>query len=649
MPDDLKDNPSSKSSIVTLNTGEMPVALYWGTPAVTFVACVALLILFRLAIPTEHRKPRMIAAAMISAALLLAAIAQSVRQVRWERLGFRRRLVALEAMGRVNALLGTDAGGEVAVLDQLAPAIAAMLGMKMSCAGILEEEGRVLHIVASDKVARPLTGRRIALGELPMTQLCMQMGRVTVMSDTHHPTGPINAELARSLGMRSMIFIPMLFQGQSLGLLALGDDRPRHFTDGDMRRAWLWGCQATLALVNSRLFQKMSGSLQEQQRMMEHRNALYEINTVIQRPGRLDEILNRIAEMAPAPLQVDTAVIWMIADDDPEKIYIGAATKPYGERVTGMKMPIRGSKAEAIFATRESLVIEDCSNDPTLNPRFNGKLPGGSLLFEPLLRGDGQPLGVLTLCRHKPGPFSAQQMEIARLFSSRVAAAIEMASLYQQTRRDADAKATLLGELNHRVKNNLAGIVTLLTLSPPPMGPAARHWLDRAIARIRAMAQAHELFTNRIDAVTLDELVQRTLMSLSVAKPPGVEVKLELSAGSARLRTQRAISLAMAMHELCFNGLIHGLRDGGTLTIRANRNNGELNLEIEDDAGTGKPAPSPIERPAHDGRSGDGLNIVRGLVTRELGGRFNLVCAPGGALATIHIPLMADEMRESPL
>jgi two-component system, sensor histidine kinase PdtaS len=149
--------------------------------------------------------------------------------------------------------------------------------------------------------------------------------------------------------------------------------------------------------------------------------------------------------------------------------------------------------------------------------------------------------------------------------------------------------------------------------------------------------------------VTLEELMEQTMRSLSVAKPPGVRVQTEFHGGPAWLRTDRAVSLAMAMHELCFNGITHGLHDAGNLIIRARRFDGQLCVEVEDDKGAGQPPPAHIEANGPTHRSGIGLNVVRGLIARELRGEFSIRPGGGGAVAVVQFPLLPDEMREDAL
>jgi two-component sensor histidine kinase len=644
-------NPSSLYGRLPMREGHSPLGLYWGMPLVVLFALVGLAVMLWL--PPDRRG---ILIAIATGLLLVAAAAYyALGQRRWERQTQLKRLLALDSLTALTASMGTEEGTEDRVFQQIQEAVRPLLGMTISCIGLLEDEGRALRIVAGSGVDPRLEGRSIPVADLPMTQQCISDKYVVAVSDTRRPDRPINSPLAREMNLRSMVQIPMIYRGNVLGVLVMGDSRPHAMTELDIHRASMWGNLAAVMISHGRLYRRMSQSLKEQTALMEHRDALFEMNTAIQRPGTLDEILNRIVNLAPATLEVDAAIIWLPADDNADELSMAAATPPYGQAVAGFRMPIGASRAGTVFNTGKAMIVENGPADLELNPDLKRRLPHGALVLEPLTRGDGKTMGVIVLMRGKVGAFRPDQLELARLLSLRAAAVIDMARLYQQTLSDAEAKAMLLRELNHRVKNNLTGIISLLSIHPPPLSRDARRWLDRAIGRIEAMAQAHDLFSIGSRRVTLAELVERTVRSMSVVKPAGVTIKTDLAAGRAMLRTDRAVSLAMAMHELCFNGLVHGLRDKGTLTIRARRENGHLAVEVEDDAG--RPPTLPIEplngtaerSGSEGGHSGIGLSLVRGLVGRELRGQFTLAPAGGGARATLQFPLLADELSDGTL
>jgi two-component sensor histidine kinase len=163
-----------------------------------------------------------------------------------------------------------------------------------------------------------------------------------------------------------------------------------------------------------------------------------------------------------------------------------------------------------------------------------------------------------------------------------------------------------------------------------------------------------------MQSVELEELVVQTLSALSVSKPPNVTVRTVLDEVRVSLDTEQAVGLAMVLHELCFNAMVHGLRDGGVLTIRAHKSNGSVSagqpggsvvIDVIDD-GVGccparvpesdRPA-LPVERCDTSG-TGHGLELVGGLVKRELRGKSLIRPRDeGGTIATVEFPLGGDE------
>jgi two-component sensor histidine kinase len=95
----------------------------------------------------------------------------------------------------------------------------------------------------------------------------------------------------------------------------------------------------------------------------------------------------------------------------------------------------------------------------------------------------------------------------------------------------------------------------------------------------------------------------------------------------------------MALHELCYNAIVHGLGGtGGTVTLRTrDAGPGQLAVDVIDNGKGFKSGDG-------NGETGAGLEIVRGLVGRELHGSFTLNPAPGGGtIATVEFPLMGAD------
>ena len=147
-------------------------------------------------------------------------------------------------------------------------------------------------------------------------------------------------------------------------------------------------------------------------------------------------------------------------------------------------------------------------------------------------------------------------------------------------------------------------------------------------------------------------------------------MRVELGTGAVELPPEQAISLAMALHELCYNAIVHGL-DGrpGSVTLRTREaGEGRLAVDVIDTGGAMANIPAALVRASDNGNgdgngkaggvdgggangsggsvnlngqgTGIGLALVRGLVSRELRGSFSLAAGPhGGTVATVEFPL----------
>jgi len=237
------------------------------------------------------------------------------------------------------------------------------------------------------------------------------------------------------------------------------------------------------------------------------------------------------------------------------------------------------------------------------------------------------------------------------------------AQLNQQTRQDADAKAALLRELNHRVKNNLAGIVALLSVNQPALLPDAKKWLDRVVDRIRNLARTHEMLNGGLQRASLRDLIEQNIrLAGGRGRRPGVKVRTDIQHPNVLLRTDRAVALAMVLHEAGYNAVVHGLEESGQLLDpRFPAASEFLVIEVVDDGrGFSEPAAdfngSWQQNSASVAtadrrmllakvRTGLGLSLVRDFVNRELRGLFTIVSSPGaGAAARVEFPLLEDEL-----
>lgn len=200
------------------------------------------------------------------------------------------------------------------------------------------------------------------------------------------------------------------------------------------------------------------------------------------------------------------------------------------------------------------------------------------------------------------------------------------------------SKDATIREIHHRVKNNLQTVAALLRLQSRRLeNEEARTALSESVRRVTSIALVHEMLSMSVDEeVDLDEIVDRLVpIMLDIATVnPRVRVVREGALGV--FSAERATPLVMVLAELVQNAMEHGFVEStdGVVRITADRSARWLDVVVHDD-GPGLPPGFSLET-----SEGLGLQIVRTLVSAELGGSLGLHRATGGGTdASLRVPL----------
>jgi two-component sensor histidine kinase len=208
--------------------------------------------------------------------------------------------------------------------------------------------------------------------------------------------------------------------------------------------------------------------------------------------------------------------------------------------------------------------------------------------------------------------------------------------LYDQARRDAEERALLLRELDHRVRNNLSVILGLLSMErnrrPPRPAPEALSSLEN---RLRSFLLVHEaLRRQNYRGVPIREIAEKLAQRLRNAWDVERRIRIDIEGSSITLDERQGFALALALNEMLTNAFRHAFPDGreGSIRITFFEHEGEFRLEVRDDGiGSGAVAQSNIV--------GSGRSIVQALVRDELAGRVDFEPTPEGTSVTVAFPL----------
>lgn len=197
-----------------------------------------------------------------------------------------------------------------------------------------------------------------------------------------------------------------------------------------------------------------------------------------------------------------------------------------------------------------------------------------------------------------------------------------------------DAKDMLLYEVNHRVKNSLQLVNSLLSLQAGQGSDELKHNLDDARARIGVVARLHgQLYLSsmhdRIEAgAFLGSLVADTVEALK--RSDGVTAEIQCD-DDVMLLLDQAIPLAIVVNELVTNALKYAFDDDaeGTVSLAVRKSgDGKVEIEIRDN-GVGLPIgfdPSTS--------SGLGMRVSYALV-QQLRGELTFSASDQGTIFSI--------------
>jgi len=192
-------------------------------------------------------------------------------------------------------------------------------------------------------------------------------------------------------------------------------------------------------------------------------------------------------------------------------------------------------------------------------------------------------------------------------------------------------KDATIREINHRVKNNLQTVAALLRLQARRMTePAARAALEESVRRVASIAVVHEtLAGGREDVVAVDDVLDQVLPMLGDLASIGPAARIRRLGRVGELPAAAATPLVMAVTELLQNAAEHAYpgAEPGTIELVAERDGDDLVVRVRDD---GRGLPEGFDPETSDGL---GLQIVRTLVTSELGGSLQMG-APGAGRGT---------------
>lgn len=296
-------------------------------------------------------------------------------------------------------------------------------------------DGERLHIggsrsssaSADESVLLTLDGAKPA--DFPYVGDVIRDRAIRIIPDSEDASvAPVMRDIARGRGWRANVAVPMLKDGQPIGVITVSRQNPGPFADREIQLLQTFADQAVIAIQNVRLFTELSQTLEQQ-------TASAEILQVIsQSPTDVEPVLKAVVSAARRFCGADDAMV--VLREETEQLL--ATHEGSLASLVGTRFPLDRSSAtgRATIDGQTFHVPDVAALDPVehaMTIELTGRTGVRSLLAAPMLR-EGQAIGCVMLRRPTPGAFTPRQIALLEAFAAQAVIAIQNVRLFTELR-----------------------------------------------------------------------------------------------------------------------------------------------------------------------------------------------------------------------
>jgi class 3 adenylate cyclase/putative methionine-R-sulfoxide reductase with GAF domain len=247
-----------------------------------------------------------------------------------------------------------------------------------------------------------------------------------------HPMAVAGAEIA---GIRTLLVVPMLKEGDLIGNISIYRQEVRPFTDKQIALVQNFAAQAVIAIENARLLNELRQSLDQQ-------TATSEVLRVISSsPGELEPVFNTMLANATRLCDATFGILYLSEGDGYRAVAMHNVPLALVEARQNKLLQFSADAAVTRAAdTKQPWHEVDARTVRSYiegDPQFVASVNLGGMrtvVSVPMLKDD-QLIGVITIYRQEVRPFTDKQIALVQNFAAQAVIAIENARLLNELRR----------------------------------------------------------------------------------------------------------------------------------------------------------------------------------------------------------------------
>jgi signal transduction histidine kinase len=254
-----------------------------------------------------------------------------------------------------------------------------------------------------------------------------------------------NFEGQKAARFRTILGVPLLREGETIGVMVLTRTQVRPFTDKQIELVTTFADQAVIAIENVRLFEEVQARTRELSEALEQQTATAEVLRVISSsPGDLQPVFRSMLAIATRLCEANFGNVYL--RDGESFVLVAAHNTPPAFVDVRQRAPHRPSPKNAfgrMVSAKAVVHTADLAAEQSYVEREPGAVDavelGGvrSLLMVPMIKKN-ELIGALAIYRQEVRPFTDKQIELVSNFAAQAVIAIENARLLKELRQRTD-------------------------------------------------------------------------------------------------------------------------------------------------------------------------------------------------------------------